>query len=296
MMAPMLLASVILSCICVGDARGVPAHAKFNILGDTIVLKDNPKLRLNVKGGMLKPGDPLVLWPCSAQNHELFSILPNGLIRANGNDTLCLNAEEGVGVGHQIIAYHCPSGRDPDENEAFEMDAKGRIRLKSHPTMCLNVKGGRIEQGTPVVVYPCSEGEPLMHEVFMLEDGLIKVKRNPDLHFNIKGGVLDTHHPVVLWGCQASRHEIFEFTPERTLKLTHGRGLCVNAEEGLAHGHRLIAYPCSSPPGRNELFEYDSETETIFSVARPELGFNVKEAAMRAGTEIILYPRFDEEL
>jgi len=296
--SPLSLAVVWALALC---TVATPQHALFQYVKDGVngglleSVKD-PKLRLNVKGGLLNAGDPLVLWNCGAHGHEIFQLAKNGLIKMASNPNMCLNAEEGGGVGSRIILWPCSDEGSLLDHEQFRISTDGRIKLKQHPDMCLNAKGGLIEHGTTLVLYPCHD-EIQPHELFVFDNGLIKSKSKSEFHLNVKGGELTAGAELVLWSCHPGAHEVFEFAKDKTLRLSQRKDLCVNAEEGLQPGHRLVIWPCSKVPGENEQWAYDDARKVVYSPHAPNFGFNVKGAAIQAGTEVVLWQLDgDEEL
>merc|ERR1740130_2574099 len=106
------------------------------------------------------------------------------------------------------------------------------------------------------------------------------------MHFNVKDASLESGSSLVLWGCQAASHEVFTFKDDKRLHIKDKQDPCVNAEGGLAAGNRLIAWPCAHEVSENEMWEHDISRKVIRSRVNPRLGFNIKGAAVSAGTEI----------
>eukprot|EP00929_Paragymnodinium_shiwhaense_P001238 TRINITY_DN101464_c0_g1_i1.p1 TRINITY_DN101464_c0_g1~~TRINITY_DN101464_c0_g1_i1.p1 ORF type:complete len:304 (+),score=74.15 TRINITY_DN101464_c0_g1_i1:89-1000(+) len=295
-MAPRILGSVaaLLTAATVRSSD-VPLHSQFNLNVDqgtgtgVIELMADTSLRLNVKGGELKHGDPLVLYPCTAHGHELFD-LEDGVIKLRANPGMCLNAQGGPGDGAQIVTWHCGKVGETVEHEEFYLGRDGRIRLRKHKDKCINVKGGEAKQGAELILYPCSDEGMSHNDVFVYEEGMLKLKSHPSLHLNVAGAETQKSGNVVLWGCQASRNEVFEFHANR-LRLGQVPDLCVNAEEGVGANARLVIWPCHQDGELpNEMFRYDEELKVIRSQVDDNLAFNVREAAMHAGSEIVLWP------
>jgi len=294
-MAPSFLGGVA-ALLAVGSVRcsEIPLHSQFNFNKDhgsgsgIIELMADSTLRLNVAGGELKHGDPLVLYPCGAQSHELFD-LEDGKIKLRASPGMCLNAEGGVGDGAKIVTWHCGQTGSVEHDE-FYMGRDGRIRLRRHKDKCINVEGGDAKAGAQLILYPCSDETTTHNDVFEYVEGIIRLKSNPDLHFNVAGGDLVNSSSVVLWGCQASRNEVFEFHENR-LRLAQVPDLCINAEMGVGANARLVAWPCHDQGEQpNEMFKYDEDRKVIVSLADENLAFNVREAAMHSGSEIVLWP------
>jgi len=294
----------LLLALLASPVAGLPKHSKFQVAqGGVLESVERPDLRINVMGGQLNPGDPLVLWPCSAQGHESFE-LSDGLIRLGGNRAMCLNAGGGVNAGTPIMTWPCAQHGRPEAHEEFTMGPDGRIRLLKHPDMCINIKGGHAARGSELVLWPCGGGIPgdgsvqdgAMDE-FEFKDQMIKVKGKPDFHFNVRGGVLSNSSQVVLWDCQPAPHEMFEFTfPDRRLKSKAKPDMCVNAKGGVQMGSQLIVWPCAPEPEPNELFMYNERTQTIQVKGLATLTFNVKGANYAPGGEIILWTTDEYEL
>lgn len=271
-------------------AGAIPRHSKFRVArSGAIELIANPALRLNVKGGAMKEGDPLILWPCSAQKHELFD-MADGVIKLRTNPVLCLNAEGGPNIGARIVTWPCAHRGTTDPNEEFSLGRDGRIRLRTHPNLCINVKGGAITMGAEIVLWACTEGDNSTNDKFVYQDGLFQLQANQDFHLNCAGGDVTNTSSLVLWRCEPSLHEIFEFTfPESRIRMKHKPEMCVNAEGGLGPGARLIIWPCQPEVQFNERFVYDKEREVIHPMAIPTLAFNVKGGNVANGGEIILW-------
>jgi len=276
---------------------GVPRHSRFTVTKAGVVeLVENRELRLNAQGGGMAPGDALLLWPCSAQTHEVFDIRDN-VIRLHANPLLCLNAEGGANAGARIITWPCSHRGLPEAHEEFRFGEDGRIRLLQHPDTCISVRGGLVELGATLILWPCGQDASHMHDVFVNHDGVIRLEANREYHFNAQGGDVVNSAPVVLWRCEPSRHEIFEFTfPENRMRLKHKPELCVNAAGGLGPGNRLIMWPCAAEPAVNERFVYDLERQVIHAQAVRTLAFNVKGGNMQNGGEVILWTTDEAEL
>lgn len=271
-------------------AGGVPAHSKFQVTpAGVIELLENPQLRLNSKGGKMEEGDQIVLWPCAAQNHEIFDFA-GGLVKLRANPLFCLNAQGGTNLGAKIVTWPCSHRGFPEEHEGFEFGKDGRIRLKKHPDKCITVKEGRLELGTEVVLWKCGQTNAHTHDRFVYKDGLIQLEANRDYHLNLYGGDVTTSAPVVLWTCAPGPHEIFEFTfPDNRIRLKHKPELCLNAEGGLAQGSRLVLWPCHAEAEPHEKFVYDKVRQVIHSQYISTLAFNVKGGTIQSGAEIILW-------
>ena len=109
---------------------GMPRHSKFRVTESGVIeLVENPTLRLNVQGGDVKPGDPLVLWPCSAQRHEVFEIA-DGMIRLGAHRAMCLNAHGGVQPGTNIVTWPCAQSGQP-EDRSYTSKGIGRQGIGS---------------------------------------------------------------------------------------------------------------------------------------------------------------------
>jgi len=295
---PIVLASaaVVFAIGLVQFAGAVVKHSQFKYQKEsgTIELVADPSLRLNVAGGELKQGDPLVLFPCVPQAHELFT-LEDGVIKLQHSQSLCLNAA-GTNDGAKIVIWHCGQPGDRVVHPEFVLGKDGRIRLRQRPKMCINAGSGRLTMGTHLMLFPCATDTAHPNEVFVFKDGLIQLKFQPTLHFNIMGVEMALSSEVVLWSCQASSHEIFEFREGR-LHMKNQPDMCITAEGGVVNGHRLVAWPCSTDvPASNELFSYDAERQVIYSGDDPNMGFNVKGGVMSAGGQIILWPLAKDEL
>lgn len=292
-------AGLLLACssVAVGDIPKVPENMNFNFTNGVIHLVTKPELHLNAKGGDLKPGDPLILWPCAPHSHELFeSLSPQGLIKVkgvmgeDGQGGLCLQAKGGPQAGAQIVSWPCLQGNQTVPQEQWEhVAATGQLRLVKHPDLCMNVKGGALNPGAELVLWPCS-ATPLPHEQFAFKDGTIVLANNTDLHFNLAGGDLQDSTHVVLYNCHPGRHELFNFTADSRVHVQGQSDLCINAEGGIGAGQRLIVWPCAETPAANEKFKVDESFGFIYAVEQPNLVFNAKGGGMAAGDEVVLWP------
>lgn len=276
---------------------GLPRHSRFVVTKAGVVqFVENRELHLNVKGGAMAAGDPLILWPCSAQSHEIFD-LGDGVITLRVNPLLCLNAKGGVWKGTAIVTWPCSHRGRREANEEFTLGEDGRIRLRSRPDLCINVKEGVVELGARLILWPCGEAPSDIRDVFTYHDGLIQLEADHEYHLNVQGGDNVNSAPVVLWRCEPSRHEVFEFTsPDNRIRLKHKPEMCVNAEGGLALGSRLIIWPCHAVPEVNERFVYDREQQVILAQVVRTLAFNVKAGNVQNGGEVILWTIDEAEL
>lgn len=275
----------------------LPRHSRWTVARSGVVeLVANPELRLNVKGGGLEKGDPLILWPCSAQSHEVWDV-DRGAIKLRQNPLLCLNAEGGARSGARIITWPCSHMGTPEPNEEFLLGQDGRIRLIDHPSLCISVKGGLVELGAGLVLGKCGKLASHTHDVFVHHDGVLQLKADRAFHFNAMGGDLLNSSPVVLWKCEPAMHEVFEFTwPDNRIRLKQKPEMCVNAEGGLGQGNRLIIWPCAPISEVNERFVYDKERQVIHPQAVRTLAFNVKGGDLQNGGEIVLWTTDESEL
>jgi len=287
----------------------VPPHMRFALQEGEVRSLERPELRLNARGGAMQPGDPLVLWPCSPHDHELF-VPPTeeGLIRlaavpaapggtggsAGSGGGLCLQAEGGPTAGSRIIVWPCMQESRVMPHEAFEFH-RGTMRLKRFPDLCVNIKGGFSGRGGEAILWHCGD-EPGPNEQFIFDNGRIALLSDSEFHLNVAGGNLTHGSPVVVWSCQAGHHEVFEFSDDGRLRSATHQGLCVNAEGGLGAGRRLVLWPCAEAPEANELFEQDSTREFIFASKNPNLAFNAAGGGLQSGDEVVLWPLVEKEL
>lgn len=290
----MSLRLLVLGGLHMHAAAAVPAHMQF--IFDTsgvIQMKNNKDLRLNVKGGDLKHGDPIVLWTEQEENHEQFTE-ENGFIKLKTNPGMCLNIEGGLSVGHNLVTWPCGESTSAHPNEQFQFAKGGRIHPKSDSNLCLNVKAADFQPGAEIVLWKC-EGSGHAHELFKQDGSRIHVLNHPELHFNVAGGDISTPGAkVVLYNDHPSTHEVFEIFEGR-IHLKQHTELCLNAEGGLSVGHRIVLWPCSPVPAENELFHLDKATGAIVSSRMPELAFNAAGGGMNLGDEIVLW-NIKEEL
>lgn len=277
---------------------GIPRHARFNVDEEMGVIEAlaNPQLRLNAKGGDIKEGDPIVLWPCTAHNHELFDFY-NGSIKLRANRGMCLNAQGGANFGAKIVTWPCSHAGFREAHEGFELGADGRIRMEGHPDKCINVKEGSLALGTEIVLWSCGDTDSHTHDVFEYKDGVLQLKSHPEFRLNVAGGELADSAPVVLWTCAPGSHEMFEFThPQNRIRLKQRPEFCLNAESGLQPGSRIVIWPCHDEAEAHEKFVYDRERQVIHAQFINTLAFNVKEGNMNHGGEVILWTTDEEEL
>lgn len=274
---------------------GVPEHMQFSFKKEGIIqMKHKRKLRLNVKGGALEHGDPIVLWNAQESSHVQFEE-KDGSIKLMNNPTMCLNIEGGLVAGSNLVTWPCRQSHEKSLNEDFKFGRgkmKGRIHPRSDSSLCLNVKGGAIEEGAEVVLWHCEEGHD--HEKFIMVGNRITVMDHPELHFNVAGGDLSTPGvKIVLYKRHASANEVFKMSEGR-IHLQQRTDLCLNAEGGLSAGHRIVVWPCSPEPEENELFYFDEKTGAIHSSKEPELAFNAAGGGMILGDEIVLWSTKEE--
>lgn len=283
-------------------ALSILPHSKFIYSKEDGLIKvyEKSNLHLNARGGSLQQSDPIVLWPNSAHNHEIFDIA-DGLIKVVSDANLCLNAEGGAHQGHRLILWGCEKN---SVNEEFLMEPDGRIHLQFKMGLCVNVEGGKLVDSANLILWPCHDS-PQPHEVFVYHDRMIKVKSNMDLHFNVARAVTEQSSPVVLYSYRPQRHERFEFTNKGQLRVRGdgsqflaSRPMCLNAEGGLTKGHKIVLWPCSDPPTRNELWTLHTSADwsAIIATDAPELGFNIAAGVMEQGAEIVLWDLEDREL
>jgi len=295
----MAITIAILGALVGGSAgiANIASHSLFSHDQESglVNLVKNPELRLNVKGGLAEPeGAPVILWPCGPQNHELFKV-EDGLIKSQADPNMCLNVAGGANEGAPLSLWPCEHSGKRTAQEEFEIRNDGRIGVKKHPNMCLNVEGGAIQHGTKIVLWPCRSTSSA-NELFIVNpNGYIQVKAKPDFHFNVQGEV-KAGAGVVLWDCQAAAHEALEFTKDSRIRFKMGNEWCLNAENGVAAGNRIIAWRCADKPAANELFKYDAKRKVVYSVENPDLGFNAAGGTMQAGDEIVLWPFKHDEL
>jgi hypothetical protein len=290
-------AVVLLPLTLLQQSNAISSHFQFNKEESGVIsLKANAELRLNVQGGDPKPGDPLVLWPCHPQAHEVFKF-EDGLVKLQNNQNMCLNAAGGLNAGTKIVTWPCAQAGDAVAHEQFKFE-NGRISTPDGK-MCFNVKEGNFNLGTNIILWPCSDNLTAYtaNEQFRYQKGRILLAENDKFHLNVAGGDLSNSSQVVLWTCQPSKHEIFFFDTDDRIKLRSRPDLCLHAQEGLFSKSPIIVWPCSEEPQENELFRYHETQYFIYAKKKPEFAFNVEEANLFAGGRIILYRlHYDEEL
>lgn len=262
-------------------AASASNRSEFLFEAGVFKLLENPSLRLRFQfdeGDGL--GQPLGLWPCMPQRHELF-ILTAGRIRPKHAPDMCLGESNDPDSWSIIATWRC----DTLSVEHFTMTIDGRIRPEGRRHVCLYLPEGWIEP----LMHTCTESAT--NEVFELADGLLRIKSHPDYHLSVDGGHLGVPGSVVMGACQAQTHEIFEFTKEYRLRLMKRKDRCIKAERGLEVGGRLILHHCPAErPTRNEQFRYDPSSGAILALQKQTLGFSVKQANTLAGGEIVLWP------
>jgi len=123
-----------------------------------IVLVNNTNFHLNVAGGNLTAGSPVVIWSCQADHHEIFEFTDDGRLRSATNKDLCVNAEGGLGAGRRLVLWPCSA--TPEDNELFEQDsARGIIFATKNPNLAFNAAGGGLQSGDAVLLWPLEEKE-----------------------------------------------------------------------------------------------------------------------------------------
>lgn len=275
------------------EKHNAPTHARFvwePPPDGFIELEANRTLRIAVTSQESKHTVSLELG--KAYPHEKF-VFQDGAIYLAANPMLCLGAEaKTIERGARIVVQGCErSGRGAAPHQGFALGADGRIKAGA-TELCMNVKGGKMNPGTEIVLWHCKDPESVKNELFVHAGGMIQVRFRPDLHFNVQAGA--TKSPgagIVLWKSEATGQDSFEFLESGQLRLKHKQEICLNAERGAEAGHAIIGWPCSKEsPTPNELFGYDIVRAVFYARQDPNLVLNVKGGDMVPGASIVLWP------
>lgn len=135
-----------------------------------LVPKTQPHLCLDISGGIIKEGRPLIVWPCTektygpnevaAQKNQVFGYanrrretLPN-TIHSSYSDAMCFNVLGGVRKGHAIGMWWCSGKAFGNEEWTFGAEEFDVIKLKSDPSLCIGPSV--VQKGTPLQLTDCS--------------------------------------------------------------------------------------------------------------------------------------------
>jgi len=178
--------------------------------------------------------------------------------------------------------------RTPQQETQFLYDEKeGVITLRDKGVLRLNAKGSKMEEGDPLILYPCSAH---MHELFKLRGNLIRVAANHDFCLNVEGGA-NKGNKIVTWTCaqdgKKQDHEDFIFDDVGRIRLKKKSDMCINAKEGISLGAELILWPCADEEQPNEVFEL--KHDMIRSSYKPEFHFNIKGGNLSHSSPLILW-------
>src|SRR5579883_128568 len=121
--------------------------------GDPVTITTANGLCLDVKGGVLRNGNPVIVWPCHGGENQTWFMHSDGIIEMSNNKCLDLRSEnESNRPGVKAIIWTC-HGR---HNQRWWPGPRNSLR--SGTNLCLDVKGGRMRPGDEVIMWPCHGG------------------------------------------------------------------------------------------------------------------------------------------
>lgn len=111
-------------------------------------------LVLDIKGGNLTPGTPVIVWsenvPSSPNQVWVFNT--DGHIRCKSNPNLVLDIEGGIlNSGRQVIVW--TENFPASSNQLWFLTGDGHIASQGNPNLVLDITGGDLAPGTSVIVY-----------------------------------------------------------------------------------------------------------------------------------------------
>lgn len=131
----------------------------------------------------------------------------------------------------------------------FKVARSGVIELVDNPQLRINVKGGAMNKGDRLILWPCS---PHDHELWDVEDYVIKLRGSP-LCLNAEGGARPGAR-IVTWPCShrgvTEPHEEWTFDEDGRIRLVEHPEFCISVRGGLVEvGANLILWKCGNDPG-----------------------------------------------
>ena len=108
---------------------------------------------LDVQGNNPAPGTSVIIWTCSRQGNQAWTLTDLGELRVF-NGTRCLDvARQDRTAPARVQIYTCNGGG----NQRWRLGPYGSI-VGVQSGLCLDVTGGRTSNGTPVQMWTCSRG------------------------------------------------------------------------------------------------------------------------------------------
>lgn len=89
---------------------------------------------------------------------------------------------------------------------------KGEIRNVMYPTKCLDVKGGKLNKGSRVILYHCHRGK---NQIWKMKKESIRIKKNAVKRYclDIKGGKIKAGKKLIIWRCHGKKNQKFVTGP-----------------------------------------------------------------------------------
>jgi len=109
-------------------------------------------LVLDVKGGVLQPGAPVIVWERKHGDNanQLWRFTPDGFIE-NVASGLVLDIEGGGRAGAKLIVYQKKHGNA--ENQRWRYDQSSETFVSIHYGLVLDVEGASRTPGAQIVAY-----------------------------------------------------------------------------------------------------------------------------------------------
>merc|ERR1712183_580195 len=75
-----------------------------------------------------------------------------------------------------------------------------KIKHKASPAHCLSVREGKAQDGTDIILWPCSDTPEFG---WLVSDEYIRLKSNPDYCMTVREGRAGDGSDIILWTCEA---------------------------------------------------------------------------------------------
>jgi len=132
-----------------GFKFGASADFRF---GEYFIQAKHSGLVLDIKGGDIKAGTPVIQWPKKDHDNrnQKWIFTDDHFIASAADNNLVLDVEGGVGEGRKLIIW--TKKHHDNDNQKWAWD-HGVIRNKADPNLVFDVQGADRNQGAHLLLY-----------------------------------------------------------------------------------------------------------------------------------------------
>merc|ERR1719188_378233 len=136
-----------------GEHSGFIGNKVFVQSAGKVQVKSRTDLHFNVQQAAV--GGPIVLWKSEIGRDESFEFV-DGRLKPKDQPKICLVPLGGLSPGQRLSAVMCTADGVPEEQFHYD-DDRHCVASTVDPNMVFNVKGGAMQPGDEVVLWPVDE-------------------------------------------------------------------------------------------------------------------------------------------